>query len=290
MEVFFQALVNGILRSGLYVLTSVGLALSVGVLKIVNFAHGEFLMLGAYLGVFLFVFFGVDPLLSLPLAAAALFALGAVVYRCTIRHVLGAPEINQMLLTFGISVFIQNMALILWTGDPRAINCAYRSLTLHLGGVNAGMGRFITFAIAFLLIVALYMVLTRTRAGKAMQAVSQSRDGAGLVGIRVQKVYLYTFGLSAALAGMAGVMLSMVLYAQPAVGLEFTLKAFCIVVMAGLGNVGGVIWASLLLGVAESVVGTFVPQGSGWSEGVFFILILAVLVFRSRGVGQWFAQ
>ncbi|MCL6610192.1 MAG: branched-chain amino acid ABC transporter permease [Peptococcaceae bacterium] len=290
MEVFFQALVNGMLRSGLYALTSIGLALSVGVLKIVNFAHGEFLMLGAYLGVFLFVFFGVDPLLSLPLAALALFALGAAVYRCTIRHVLGAPEINQMLLTFGISVFIQNMALILWTGDPRAINCVYRSVTLHLGGVNAGMGRFITFTIAFLMIVVLYLVLTRTRTGKAMRAVSQSRDGAGLVGIRVQKVYLYTFGLSAALAGMAGVMLSMVLYAQPAVGLEFTLKAFCIVVMAGLGNIGGVIWASLLLGVAESLVGTYLPHGSGWSEGVFFILILAVLVFRSRGVGQWFAQ
>ncbi|MFZ5649954.1 MAG: branched-chain amino acid ABC transporter permease [Bacillota bacterium] len=290
MEVFFQALVNGILRSGLYALTSVGLALSVGVLRIVNFAHGEFLMLGAYLGVFMFVFFGLDPLLSLPVAAAALFALGLFIYRYSIKFVLKAPELNQMLLTFGISVFLQNLALILWTGDPRAISSSYRSLTLELGGINAGMGRFLTFAIAFLIITALYLLLTRTRAGKAMRAVSQSREGAGLVGIKVEKVYLYTFGLSAALAGMAGVMLSMVLYAQPAVGLEFTLKAFCIVVMAGLGNIGGVIWASLLLGVTESMVGTYLPQGSGWSEGVFFILILAVLIYRSRGVGQWFAQ
>ena len=290
MEVFFQALVNGLLRSGLYALTSIGLALSVGVLGIVNFAHGEFLMLGAYLGVFLFLLFGLDPLLSLPLAALVLFLLGMLLYRCTIKYVLDAPEINQMLLTFGISVFLQNLALILWSGDPRAINSTYRSVTLHFAGVNAGMGRFLTFVIAFSLIIALYLVLTRTRAGKAMRAVSQSRDGAGLVGIKVQKVYLYTFGVSAALAGMAGVMLSMVLYAQPAVGLEFTLKAFCIVVMAGLGNIGGVIWASLLLGVTESIVGTFIPQGSGWSDGVFFILILAVLIFRSRGVGQWFAH
>lgn len=290
MEVFFQALVNGILRSGLYALTSVGLALSVGVLRIVNFAHGEFLMLGAYLGVFMFVFFGLDPLVSLPVAAAALFALGMLIYRYSIKFVLKAPELNQMLLTFGISVFLQNLALMLWTGDPRAISSSYRSLTLELGGISAGMGRFLTFAIAFLIITALYLLLTRTRAGKAMRAVSQSREGAGLVGIKVEKVYLYTFGLSAALAGMAGVMLSMVLYAQPSVGLEFTLKAFCIVVMAGLGNIGGVIWASLLLGVTESLVGTYLPQGSGWSDGVFFILILAVLVYRSRGVGQWFAQ
>ena len=290
MEVFLQALVNGILRSGLYALTSVGLALSVGVLRIVNFAHGEFLMLGAYLGVFMFTFFGMDPLMSLPVAAVVLFAIGMLIYRYTIKFVLDVPELNQMLLTFGISVFIQNVALLLWSGDPRAISSSYRSLTIHLAGINAGAGRFLTFAIAFLLIIALYMVLSRTRAGKAMRAVSQSRDGASLVGIKVQKVYLYTFGLSAALAGMAGVMLSMVLYAQPTVGLEFTLKAFCIVVMAGLGNIRGVVWSSLLLGVVESLVGTYIPHGSGWSDGVFFILILAVLIFRSRGVGQWFAE
>ncbi|HEY3314649.1 MAG TPA: branched-chain amino acid ABC transporter permease [Bacillota bacterium] len=284
MPVFLQTLLNGILRSGLYALTSIGLALAVGVLGILNFAHGEFLMLGAYLAVFAFTILGIDPLLSLPLAAVLLFALGALVYRGTIRRVLGAPEINQLLLTFGLSVIFQNLALILWTGDPRGTASPYRSVALAYGGVSVGLGRMITFVVGFGLVLLLYLLLARTRLGKAMRAVSQSRDGASLVGIEVEDVYMVAFGISAALAGMAGVMLAMILYAQPLIGMEFTLKAFCIVVLAGLGNMNGVIWASLLLGVAESLVGTYVPQGSGWSEGVFFVLILLVLTLRPKGV------
>lgn len=283
-SVFGQTLVNGILRSGLYALTSVGLALAVGVLGILNFAHGEFLMLGAYLAVFMFTLLGVDPLLSLPLAALVMFVLGALIYRGAIRRVLKAPELNQLLLTFGISVILQNLALILWTGDPRGTHPAYRSLTVAAGGVSIGLGRLITFAIGVCLVLLLYVLLSRTRLGKAMRAVSQSREGASLVGIEVEDVYMVAFGFSAALAGIAGVMLAMILYAQPAIGLEFTLKAFCLVVMAGMGNMYGVIWASLLLGVTESLVGSYVPQGSGWSEGVFFVLILLVLIIRPKGM------
>lgn len=280
-----QALVNGILRSGLYALTSSGLALSVGVIGIVNFAHGEFLVLGAYLAYWAFVLAGVDPLLALPLGALLLFALGAGLYHFAVRPVLAAPELNQMLLTFGISVVLQNAALILWRGDPRTINPWYRSLPVQFAGVSTGLGRLLVFLLAAALVTGLFALLSRTRFGQAMRAVSQNREGAAVVGIGVNRTYLLAFGLSAALAGMAGVMLSTVLYAHPMLGLEFTLKAFSIVVMAGLGNLTGVLWASIVLGVAESLVGTYVPRGSGLADSVFFLLILLVLIARPKGLG-----
>jgi len=277
-----QTIANGLLRSGLYALTSVGLALSVGVIGIINFAHGEFLMLGAYLGVFLFLGAGMDPFAVLPFAAVGGALLGALLYTGPIRRVLRAPELNQMLLTFGLSVIIQNLALILWTGDPRAINAPYRTVILSLGGVSMSLGRALALALAVVLIAALYVFLARTRLGKAMRAVAQSREGAGLVGIEVERVYVTAFGLAAGLAAMGGVMLALNLYAEPLVGFGFTLRAFAIVVLAGLGNIYGVVWASVFLGMCESFVGTYVSAGTGWADGVFFVLILMVLSLRKQ--------
>jgi branched-chain amino acid transport system permease protein len=281
-----QTLANGFLRSGLYALTSVGLALAVGVIGIINFAHGEFLMLGAYLAVFLFLGAGLDPFLVLPLAALGGALLGGLIYTGTIRRVLQAPELNQMLLTFGLSVIIQNLALILWTGDPRAINAPYRTLILSLGGVSISLGRALALLLALVLVAGLYLFLARTRLGKAMRAVAQSRQGAGLVGIEVERIYIVAFGLAAALAAMAGVMLALNLYAEPHVGLGFTLRAFAIIVLAGLGNIYGVVWASVFLGVCESFIGTYVPSGTGWADGVFFIIILVALSLRRQVPGH----
>lgn len=284
MSMLLQTFVNGVLRSGIYSITSLGLAMAVGVIGIVNFAHGELLMLGAYFGYFMFTLANVDPLLSMPLGAGILFCLSAVMYRASISRVLRAPEMNQMLLTFGISVICQNLALILWRGDPRVINPSYRSATVTFGPLSLGLGRLVTFAVALALVAMVYLILMRTRFGKAMRAVSQNREGAALVGVEVESIYLLAFGLSGALAGAAGVMLSIILYAQPLLGLEFTLKSFAIVVLAGLGNINGVLVASLLLGCAETLVGTYVPGGGGLADTVFFVLILLVLVFRPKGL------
>jgi branched-chain amino acid transport system permease protein len=279
-----QMLIFGVLRSGLYALTSVGLALSVGVIGIVNFAHGEFLMLGAYLGYWLFVSYGIDPLLAIPISAAALFLLGGVVYRASIQRVLHAPELNQMLLTFGISIFLQNLAIILWTGDPRTAAVSYKATAVPLGPLVVGFPQLIVFILAMALTLGLYLVLGRSRIGKAMRAVAQNRVGASLIGIEVDRIYLVTFGLSVALAGTAGMMITLQLSTSPFIGLLYTLKAFAIIVMAGLGNINGVIYASLVLGVSEAFVEFYVPQGGGWSEGVFFLLILMVLFVRPRGL------
>lgn len=274
----------GVLRSGLYSLTSVGLALSVGVIGIVNFAHGEFLMLGAYLGYWLFASYGIDPLVAIPIGAAGLFLVGGGFYRLGIQRVLRAPELNQMLLTFGISIFLQNLAIILWTGDPRTAAVSYKAEAVALGPFIVGFPQLVVFALAMALTLGLYAVLGRTRIGKAMRAVAQSRVGAGLIGIEVDRIYLITFGLSAALAGTAGMMVTLQLSTSPFIGLLYTLKAFAIIVIAGLGNINGVIYASLVLGLSEAFVEFYVPQGGGWAEGVFFLLILLVLLVRPRGL------
>ncbi|MDR5682653.1 MAG: branched-chain amino acid ABC transporter permease [Armatimonadota bacterium] len=284
MTELLQMLAFGVLRSGLYALTSVGLALAVGVVGIVNFAHGEYLMLGGFLGYWAHELYGVDPLLSIPLGAVVLYALGAATYRTSIQRVLRAPPLNQMLLTFGISIFLQNMAVILWSGDNRTTPVPYGHLSVALGAIRLGVPQVIVFAVALAVTAALYLLLDRSRVGKAIQAVAQDRLGASLVGIEVERVYLLAFGISTALAGVAGVLLVMQFAISPYVGLLYTLKAFAIIVVAGLGNIRGVVYASLVLGLAEAFVEFYLPGGSGWSEAVFFVLIFVVLIVRPQGL------
>jgi branched-chain amino acid transport system permease protein len=281
MELFIQTFLNGLLQSGIYALVASGLALSVGVVGIVNFAHGEFLMVGTFIAYALLTVFGLDPMISLFVAAALLFGSGAIVYRTSLRHVLKAPELNQMLLTFGIGIVLTNVALQIYGATPRTLNVTYQGSSWQLGGLSIGLARGGAFLLAALILGTLYLVLTRTRTGKAMQAVAQNRTGATLIGLEVDRLYLIAFGVSSALAGLAGVMVSVLLYASPYVGLVYTLKAFAIIVMAGLGNLRGVIPAALILGLAEAYVQTYVPDGGGWAEAVFFALIFASLVWRS---------
>lgn len=277
-----QALVSGVLASGLYALVAVGLALAIGVIGIVNFAHGEFFMIGAFFAYQLFVSFGVDPLLSILFVAPALFVIGAILYLSTIRFVLKAPELNQMLLTFGIGIVLQNLALMIWGGDPRSIgNVPYRAIGLQLGSVSVGLVPLGSFVISVILVGGLYLMLARTPLGRGMRAVAQNRIGAGLVGLEVNRVYLVAFGLSALLAGIGGVMIAVIQSPTPTVGLGFTLKAFAIVVLAGLGNIRGIVVAALVVALAESLVATLMPNGDSLRNAVFFAIILFTLVYRS---------
>lgn len=281
MELFLQTLVNGLLQSGIYALVASGLALAVGVVGIVNFAHGEYLMIGAFLAWAASSLLGIDPLLALPLVALAVFAVGALTYRVTIRHVLLAPELNQMLLTFGISILLQNLALMLMGGNTRTVTTPYQASSLSLGGLSVGGPKALAFGLAAVILAALYYVLYRTNLGRQMRAVAQNRRGAQLIGVNVDRVYLLAFAASCGLAAIAGTLVSVLLFASPTVGLVFALKAFAIIVMAGLGNLTGVLWASVILGVSEALVQTYVPGGGGWSDAVFFLMIFLALVGRS---------
>lgn len=278
-----QALVSGVLAAGLYALVSVGLALAIGVIGIVNFAHGEFFMVGAFLTYQLFVSFGFDPLISLLFVAPIMFIIGAGIYSSTIRFVLKAPELNQMLLTFGIGIILQNLALLIWGGDPRTIGkVPYRSIGWQFGKISVGAVPLGSFIISMILVIGLYWFLAKSPLGRGMRAVAQNRIGASLVGLEVNKIYLVAFALSALLAGLGGVMIAVIQSPTPVIGLAFNLKAFAIVVLAGLGNIRGIIGASLVVALSESVVATLVPDGDALRNAVFFAIIFVVLIQRSR--------
>ena len=295
MEALPQTLLFGVLRSGLYALTALGLAISLGVIGIVNFAHGEFVMLGAYLGFWLYLLLsgplGLGPAVSplvivigIPLSGATLYLLATGIYRLTLRPVLRQPELNQMLLTFGLSILLVNGTSITLGPQAKDANLDWRFDVFDLGFASVTYARMAVFAVCITLVLASYVLLQRSRLGKQMRAVAQNRLGAQIVGIHVDRVYEIAFGMSAALAAAAGVMLVFQTQVSPYLGLGTLLKAFSIVVLAGLGNLTGVLWASLLLGLAEQVVSQYVPGGSALRDGLFFVIIFAVLVARPGGL------
>lgn len=295
MDALPQVLLFGVLRSGLYALSALGLAISLGVVGIVNFAHGEFVMLGAYLGFWIYLtltaWLGIGPAISplvivlgVPLSAAALFLVGRGVFRFTMKPVLRQPELNQMLLTFGLGILIQNLAVIVLS--PRALdaNLPWRFELVSLGFANVTYARLAGFVVSIAVVAVTYLVIGRTRFGKRMRAVAQNRLGAQIVGIDVDRIYEIAFGLSLALAGIAGVMFIFQTQVNPFLGLGTILKSFSIVVLAGLGNLAGVVWAAVLLGLAEQLVSQYVPNGGALRDGLFFVLIFIVLIARPGGL------
>lgn len=282
-----QAIVSGVLASGLYALVALGLAIAVGVIGIINLAQGEFLMIGAFLTFTLARAYALDPLIALLLVAPALFVLGAIVYRSAVQYVLNAPRLNQLLLTFGIAVILENAALLIWGGDPRAIaGVPYRAVGFRvetfLGRISVGLVPLGSFVISLALIALLYYLLARTSFGRAMRAVAQNRIGASLVGLEVNRIYLVAFALSAALAGLAGVMIAVIQSPTPTIGFGFTLKAVAIVIVAGLGNIRGILWAAMVVSLAESLVATLLPGGETLRNAVFFAIIFVVLIARAE--------
>jgi branched-chain amino acid transport system permease protein len=213
-----------------------------------------------------------------------LFFIGIGIYRFTIRPILKDPPLNQLLLTLGISIFFQNLAMILWKTDSRSVITSYSGMSLHLGMVHIGFTRLITFLIAVGLTILLVLFLHKARPGRAMRAVSENNMASWLVGINVQKTYLLAFGVASALAGVSGALVSTVMYTFPMVGFKLSLKAFCILVLGGLGNIPGALFGSLILGLTESLVGTYVPEGSGWAEGISFILLIIILLIKPTGL------
>lgn len=282
---FLQSFANGILIAGLYAAVTLGLTLVLGVMGIVNFAHGEMVMLGAYNTFWLFTLIGIDPLLSIAVSGLLLFFIGIFLYRFTIRPILKDPPLNQLLLTLGISIFLQNLAMILWKADSRAVITPYSGMSLHLGMVHIGLTRLITFLIAVVLTVFLIFFLYKARFGKAMRAVSENNTASWLIGINVQKTYMLAFGVASAIAGASGALISTIMYTFPMVGFKLSLKAFCILILGGLGNIPGALFGSLILGLTESFVGTYVSEGSGWAEGTSFILIMIILIIKPTGLG-----
>lgn len=277
-----QAIVNGLLMGGLYALVAVGLTLIFGTMNVVNFAHGEFVMIGMFATYWLHHFTGVDPLVLIFLVMPLMFLFGALVQRVLIQRVISESHETQILLTLGISVLLMNTALLLWGPEPRGLPTSYSFAAVHLGSVYIPLPRLIAFAVALLVAGALWVFLTRTDLGRALRATSENPVWATLMGIDPVRMYVLAFGIGTALAAAAGALMTPFFNTYPRAGVFFGLIAFVVVVLGGMGNVIGAVLGALVIGVTESLTGQFVALDLSMF-GVFVIFLL-VLLFRPTGI------
>ena len=284
-HVIAQSLIFGIFVGGLYGLAAVGLSLVFGVMKMLNVAHGELLMLGGYVTFWFFSLYHVDPFLSLIPSAFVLFLLGMVLYKGLFSPLARLQEDvkikNSMLVGFGLSLVFQNLAIRLWTADERSVSVFYSGWGFSLFGLRFPFIRLAGLILASIAILALHQFLTRTYFGKAIRATTENWEFAALMGVNIEKTSTVSFAIGATLAAMAGTIVSVGYAVYPAMGLKWTLKALIVVVLAGLGNVGGAFAAGLLLGVVESVSTLFVGP---YMEVVGLVIFLLVLELKPQGL------
>jgi branched-chain amino acid transport system permease protein len=277
-----QGLLNGVLFGGVYSLMAVGLALIFGVMRVVNFAHGDMMVWGMYLAWLFATRLGVDPYLGFAACGAALFLLGLLVQRSLVDRIVDSPHEMQILLMLGVALVLENVALALFGPDPRRVRSPLTLATLWLGPVFVDVGRLVTFLVAMALSVALYLFLRHTDVGKTMRAAADNAYGALVVGIDVRRVYAVAFGVGAACVGAAGALVAPILPFSPATGLSASITSFNIVIIGGMGSLVGAFLGGLLVAVAESLGAVFLAPSL--KELVSFSLLILVLLARPTGL------
>jgi len=282
VETLVQSIVSGVLTGSLYAMIAVGLTIVFGVMRIINMAHGEMVMLGMFGAYWGYALWKVDPFVSVLLWVPLMFVFGMGVHRFLLRKIIPSGELNTLLYTAGLSLLIANLALFFWTGDYRTINLAYALKPARPFGISVAVPLAVAFAIAIAVTAALYLFLSRTDTGRAIRATAQNPDAAALMGVSVGRIDMITFGLGTALAGAAGVLLAPSLYLYPTVGEILVVKCFVIVVLGGLGSVPGAIAGGLLLGLVESLGAVYVSVA--YKDTIGFVLFLLVLLFRPTGL------
>jgi branched-chain amino acid transport system permease protein len=275
-----QVVVSGILSGALYAMVALGLALIFGVMRIINVAHGPLLMLGAYATFFLYSALGINPYLTVPVSMLALFVVGVLLERTLIFRVVDAPELSSLLLTFGISIALVNLAQLLFTSDLRSVE--YLTGSWVLGPLAFSKARVVAFGVASALTGLSFLFLQRTRLGKAIRATSQNREVAMVCGIDVQRIHLVTFGVSAALAAAGGALIAVIVAIQPEMGQIWTFKSFLVIVLGGAGNYPGALLGGILLGLIEQVASLFLT--TQLSEVVAYVLLVLILLVRPQGL------
>lgn len=286
MEIFLQAVVNGLLIGGFYSLMGMGQNIIFGVMKIINFCHGEMLMIGMYL-TFVFSQMGIDPYVALPLVALGCFGIGAIVQKLLITPSLGTHSFTNLLfLTVGLGLLYQNLALVIFTSLNRTIVTSYSTKIIHLGPVTMALPKLVSLMMLIIITIALFSFLKFTTVGKQIRAVSQNSVGAEVVGINVKRIYILTYGLGCALAGIAGDLLTLFYVINPTVGGQFSFKALIVVVVGGFGSIQGACAAGILLGLMETMASLIIgPTYRDLAVFVSFILILVVrqiIILRRR--------
>jgi len=285
LQTTLQITVNGLLLGGIYGLISVGLTLIFGVMEIVNFAHGEFLMLAMYAAFWLNVWLGIDPYLSMMVIVPVFFLLGVVFQRFMIEPLLKAQEIAQIFATVGLSIMLQNGALFLWSADYRIVRTSYSTNSYEILNTYVSCARLYAFFVVMVLAGFLFWFMKNSLMGKAIRATAQNRTAAALMGINIRKVYLITTGLGIACVGVAGAVLSPIFSIFPTVGVQFVLIAFVVVVLGGMGSVAGAFLGGLVIGVVEAFSGFFIDP-SLKTVGYFTMFILILLIKPSGIFGS----
>lgn len=276
------AVINGLLLGGSYALVAVGLTLIYGVLHIINFAHGSMLMLAMYGAYFLLVKAKIDPYAAIPLMALVMYAFGYVLYRGVIGRFSQGRDENILLITLGLSIVLENVALFFFTGDSRNITVSYSDRMVALGPALVPLPKLVSFAASLALCAALAWFIARTDTGRAIRAVAKERHGARLVGIDVEKTFAVSYGIGIACLGAAACLLIPTFYVSPSVGHLFVIVAFTIVVLGGMGSFVGALLGALIIGLTESLSGLLLGEALG-QIGISLIFIL-ILLFRPTGI------
>jgi len=282
LEVIPQLVVSTILLGGLYALIAVGLTLIFGVMRVVNFAHGEFLMLAMYAAFWAFTLLHFDPYLTLFVSLPLFFAVGWVSYRVVMKPVIHASHNVQVFTTVGLSILLQNAALVLFTADAQFLRTDYYTVVLRLGGAVFNLAQTVAFAIAVLATVSLFAFLRWSYTGKIMRATAQDPQVASLMGIDTGRIYALTWAVGITCVGAAGVLLAPIYPVYPTAGLQFVLIAYIAVVLGGLGNMAGALIAAMVIAAVE-VIGSY-TIGTSWKEVLYLVLFILVLIVRPAGL------
>jgi branched-chain amino acid transport system permease protein len=282
MDIFIQLLINGLLLGGAYTIISLGLTLIFGVVRVVNFAHGEFLMIGMYLIYLISAHFGIHPYLGLIPVAIILFALGALTQKVVIQPLLNADESIQIFATVGISIILLNLALVIFGANVFRAPAELGTHSISIGSYSLVTGQLITFAVAIGLAILLHLFMHHTYLGRALRAVAQHRYAAMLMGVNVNTVYAIAFGLGTAFVGIAAGLLAPQYPVFPTVGTYFVLTAFVIVVLGGMGSLYGAVAGSMIIGIVDTLAGYYIAPDM--KEVVYFGIFLLILVLRPTGL------
>ena len=283
MDVFLQVVVNGLMLGGLFAITSVGLTLIFGIVKVVNFAHGEFLMIGMYAAFLISTQLGVHPYAAVVAVAPMLFVLGVMTQKFLIEPLMSARNHDiQIFATVGLSTALINLALLLFGADIASTPSYGLRSTVEIGPIRLLTGQIVMFIVAVVLVIGLHLFLQRTQAGRGIRAVAQNRAAAQLMGINVSRVYMVTFGLGAACVGVAATLVAPLYPTSPGIGTYFVLTAFVVVVLGGLGSIGGAFLGALIIGLIDSLSGFYI--GSDMREVAVFGVFLLILILRPQGL------
>jgi len=275
-----QGIVSGLLSGGVYAMIALGMALIFGVMRVINVAHGTLLMLGGFTTYWLFALYGLNPFFSLLISFPLLFLVGLLLQRFFVSRVVGAPELSSLILTFGLSIFITNMAVMSWTSDYRSVE--FLTGSFLLGPIAISKPRLVTFGFALLITVAAFLFLNNTKIGKAIRATSQHRELAQVCGINVRRIDMITFGLASGLAGAGGSLISIMFSVFPEMGRGYVFKSFLVIVFGGAGNYPGAFLGGLILGIVEAL--TSLLLSAQLSEVTAYVLLVVLLLLRPTGL------